>query len=535
MNMTDKLNKHPYYKVAALVLLLLWTFLAAAVTAPAQTTTVKPYPYLGRFASDPTCRTIGSTYYNTTTNTHLTCLSTSPSKWGTAQGNWALKFVASKAHHVNRGSVYAINTSYGNFAYEMLVKVQGGGYGLSVSNGGKHIILFGFSGDAVNGYTLTGNVWNELTGVATSVNSTEKIRHDRWTHLTMWGEGTRLGYSINGVPSVFVTWDGVRRISDINDTVWMTGGSDHLNSSMVLRAERVFETTLPHTNYHNTVFRPPVETFNLVQFGNGAKAGLLGDYSSGLLIDTGAGINGTTHHGVLFETLSAGGVDGSVGQPAVYNLQPYTTNRNPAHLPQWVIDPFAWPTDSPPLQTVISSSRIYDDFSRPDVHYGSSTTLGLGTTRIGGAAWTASAYGILNGNAYPSTTSAGYATVADTQANDTTILRKPDTFFHTNLALAYQVIFRYCGPADHNFLQIDEYGQGFVFRVEAGVTTNTGVTMSFGTGWTEARVTASGNTITTFNGATLKDTRTITANAACTGNGWGANSPVARVSEFAVL
>lgn len=447
-------------------------------------------------------------------------------------GKYALKFTAAKYHHVNRGLVYSLNTTYGNFYLEYLVRILGDGYADSLGNGGNHILLNGFSGNEADGYFITGNVYNALAAAATSFSTSvsgEKVPHNVWTHIAICGDTDKLGAIINGVPSYFAPWDGVRRTSSgTYENIWMEGGSDHQNASMVRKAMRLFEGTLPYSNPFQNVVRPAVENMLLPKLAS-TTAAIIADYSEGSLKDFGNPFNGSLHHGFLASTLDSGAAGFS--DQYSYNRQ---NLRDANDLPEFIVDEFSSAGGTAAQKTQIASSRIYYDASGADVNYLTRDTLGGLTTRIGNKTWSNANYGQQNGAMFCNSTSPGLNIITDTATDGTIIFRKPTSWFPLGISAVYQIIFRYIDANNYNFLYVDEYGSGYIFTVVSGSQTNTG-SFTFGTGWTEAKLVISGTTVTTYKDGVQKDSKTVSANSGGTGKGWMPNSPLLKMSEFAVI
>jgi hypothetical protein len=239
------------------------------------------------------------------------------------------------------------------------------------------------------------------------------------------------------------------------------------------------------------------------------------------------------HNGYLAEaTEGVSGVGGTF-------LDPVTGyNRTASLRPQWVIDTFEYPTDAPASLTPIVGARIYDDFRKPDVHYGNIDgvgNLGLGTTKVGSKLWNSIGYGILNGLAY-STQQGVYAILDDSGAgaDKTVIARRPYAYINPLISWAFDVVFRYQDSSNYHMLVTDEFGQGWIYEVVGGVAAVLGATMSFGTSWTEAKVVITGNSVEAFADGVSKGVRTMThfLTAKSVGMSLGAT---ARASEFAVI
>lgn len=447
-------------------------------------------------------------------------------------GNYALEFTAANESHVNHGLFWVPGQAYTTFYADALIKPTGGQYIVSAGYGGNHCLLWGVSGNEALGYTLSGNIYSSDTAIATSFQTTERIRHNEWAYVACCYDGARVGIFINGIPSAFTVYTGNRKTTSGIEGTLLVGGSDHQNYEGRLRGLRIFEGTLPYDNPFNVIMRPPVENFSNVSVLKGAStvvnAAFLADYSTGTLRDGSAGMSGAKHNGYLATSL-----------PAITNLQgtindPVSYNRTVAARPTWVVDAFSWPTVAAAQKTPAGAAKIFEDFSKPDVHYGNSTALGLGSTRIGDKTWSGANYGILNGAAFAYNTAPGATIITDTEVDGTIILKKVDNTNPTGLSVAHKIIFRYQDASNYHFLQTDEFGTGYLFQVVATVWTQLGANLAWGTNWTEAKIVLAGTSVEVFADGVSKGTRTMTQLLSATHKGFELNHPVLRVASFEV-
>lgn len=452
---------------------------------------------------------------------------------GTPMGN-AIQFTAANVGHVNHGQLWQASTIYKEFWADFLMKPQGSGYLLSAGYGGNHDLLFGTGALANGGYTITGNIADSGGPTSTSFGTYDILRDNEWAYVSVGYDGANLVVSINGVPSSLVAYTGNRETTATTDGVAFVGGSDHQNWTGRCAGWRLMESN-PSVFYGGgqgltfTAIRPPVHSFsNASYLGSGGQVSfnLVADYRTGTLLDLSPGLSGMVHNGFLAEAYSSiTGVQGALNDPLAYC-------RDATKFPTWVNDLFAWPTTSAAQKTQIAGTRVYDDFSRPDVHYGNSVTLDLGSTRIGGEAWGGSLCGILNGQVFA--TAAGPTVVIDAGTTDKTLIwRRPVASMPAGVAAVYRYIFRYVDANNYEYLYVDEYGSGYIFEVVAGSGTNIG-SMSFGTGWTEAKVTVAGSACTVYANGVSVATPTLTENLTGTGAGIDFNSPMLRLSEFGI-
>lgn len=451
----------------------------------------------------------------------------------------ALKFTAASGSHVNHGLFWVPDVEYGNFYADALIKpVSGDGSGqyfISAGYGGNHCLLLGVQGTAAAGYVITGNVYDADTATLTSFLTTEKIRDNEWAYIAAFYNGAKLGICINGVPSSLTTYTGARETDNGFEGVLFVGGSDHNNFNGRIGGIRIFEgAELPFDNATVAAIRPPVAAFGdvsvLKSTATVVNASFAADYRTGSLADISAGLSGARHNGRLASSGTITAVAGNLGDPAAYD-------RTATLRPQWVVDPFAYSTTAPAAQTPIANARIYDDFSRADVHYGKSETLGLGNTTVGAAAWSGSHFGILNGNAfYDGQAGTVNAIIADAgNVNGTVIWRRPDTTMPTGIFAAYRMVFRSVDANNYSELYIDENNDCQVREITAGVPANLGALIALGA-WTEVKVVLAGTSLNVHAGGASLASRTLTTNLAGTGKGFGAVQGAAlRISEFGII
>lgn len=580
-------------------------------------------------------------------------------------GQMALSFTAVNQSHVNHGCFWEPNVKYYTFFADALIRPTGSGYGpLSAGYGGNHDLLWGVTGDATNGYTITGNIYDADTSTATSFSTVDKLRHNEWAYIAVAYDGASIIAIINGVPSSIIAYTGNRRTNNGYEGTLFVGGSNHLNYSGKIGMVRIMEGNLPYVGsagLKGTAFRPPVNSGNAASYEGAStsqpfnfvadyRTGSVNDISCGLpngiqqvitntvvagagittngnaknvvtaagmpnspktvttavttashttaaLIatamrtslradadvssfyivggsgaditltaikpaandpsanftiedDTSAGITEDTtavqttlgylrenilHHGFLAEAYDAGAETNLTSEAGQIN-KPTLYDRDATRRPVWIVDPFTFPTTVAAQKTQIASTRIYDDFSRADVHYGNSTVLGCGSTRIGTKAWSNNAYGILNGNMYGNSTAPGINTFTDAGVTDKTIIwRRPSSTIPLLVGANYRFVFRYVDASNYEYLYVDEFGTGTIYEVVAGTPTALGANYSFGTTWTEAKVILTGTTVDVYNGGASLGTRTMTVNGAGTTQGVWLVHPALRISEVGVI
>ncbi len=443
----------------------------------------------------------------------------------TTSGGWAVRTHSAKYNHINHGPIWMPNTNYGDFCYETWIKPFGIQYEFSAGNGGGHFILMGVNADG----TVSGNVWDANIPTAFSFQTVDKVRFYEWVNLRLLGSGTDLGVIINGVPAFTTPYSGVRRLNADYECIGYKGGSDHQNFDGLHGGWKLWEGVIPYADPFNIVTRPAIEHFGLAnnrKAGVNVVANIICDYSKRNLIDTGATLNGSNHPGFFAETLSTG----AAGFSDQFDFT-QANNRVEENMPVWVYDPIRF-TGVAAQKTMIAGSRIYEDFSGPDIHKGNSATLGLGISRIGNKIWTAPNFGKLNGRAFGSSTAPGVALLSDAQSDGVTVLRRIDTSFPN--ASNFQVIFNYVDASNYSWLQLDQYGSGFILAYISGVYTNLG-SLTFGSTWTEAKVVRNGNSIKSYNGNDLKHDITSSANITGLQKGFATNAPLLKADEFAVV
>lgn len=477
-----------------------------------------------------------STWYDTAAERLYICVSASegaadwkPVPLSTNGHHWSLEFTATNKNHVNCGATHAPATDYGNFYFGIWIKPYAEEYFISTGNGGNHLLLAGVDPSG----KLTGNIYDANTSTAYSFVSTEALRFNEWSYVAVIGDTNKVGTAINGIPSYFRSWSGVRRVTDVYECVTYIGGSDHNGYNGLVACWNWYEGSLPYDTPFNVVVRPPLEHFALGQVYDGStfrNANFIHDYRTRSLMDYGIGHNGAKHNGFLSEGATAS----HAGFSYAFNFQYYNVNRDATKRPTWVYDPIVYSTTAAAQKTQITSTVIYDDFSRADVHYGKNTVLALGTTRVGSKTWSGAAYGISNGCAFPAAMYGGFAWVTHSSADQTVIVRKPSGWFPDGVGAAIKIGFRKVDATNYNFLYIDEYGSGYFKSVVAGVESTVG-SFTFGTNWTDARITATGTTWEAFKDGVSKATATSSANSSGTGAGFESVHPALKVSEFGVI
>lgn len=456
---------------------------------------------------------------------------------------YALEFIETNYHHVNHGLFWSANTDYKNVFAEFRIYPLGNGYFCSAGYGGNHCLLYGTSGDAVNGYILSGNFYDDNTHTAISFSTFDRLRHGEWYHVALAYDGTYITCIINGVPSSVTPYTGKRRTPNTYEGTLLIGGSDHNTFSGYISGVRIFECgtgSLPYSNPHNTVVRPQADdSFKLTTISNGSAevgATFLADYSTKLLTDFGVGQSASKKNdGFLDETRSNSGMTGEVG---AYN-RPLGLNRTASYRPQWIVSPFGYSATGASPLTPIATATAYDSFGRNDKHFGNSTALGLGNLEVGNALWAtwrnSANYGIINGNVFPASTTPGIAWFDDGVLNCEVRLYKTNSVNVTGLAVVYQMPFRIIDLNNYNFLYVDEYGSGYIFQVEAGVNTGAVGSLTFGTSWTYCAVRLNGSNVSVIRDGSVLTSFTMTKNLTGTGKGMLLNNPVQRVRQYAVL
>lgn len=440
------------------------------------------------------------------------------------------------AQHVNHGAFWQADVAYFRFFADFMIKPTGSGYFLSAGYGGAHCLLAGTDGSEGGPYIITGNVRNDDTSTTTTFTSKDSIRHNEWAYVSIAYNETNLYVYINGIPSAKIDLATQRKTPDPTDAVIFIGGSDHLNFHGRIAGVRIFEIAtggaMPFTTLAS-VKRPPIENFGLASINNGAdiiSASFLADYRTGSLADISNGMNGQ-HNGYLAEaTVDIAGEGGYYNDVNLYN-------RDPSLVPNWVVDPFTWPTSSAASKTPIPDTRIFDDFARPDKHKGNTTTLTLGTTTTGNKTWTTPGnhYGILNGNAYMDDTNEYHAVITDNQTDGTIIWKRPAVVDLTGTSAVYRYLFRYTDESNYEELYLDESNTCLVREIIAGVGSSIGASLGGGGTWTEVKLVLSGTTATVYKDGVSLGSKTMTGNLSGTGKGLGFNHPLLRCSEFGVI
>lgn len=323
------------------------------------------------------------------------------------QGNYALRFDPTKAHHVDHGYYWVANTSYQNFYYEAWTKpLTGAEYIISAGYGGWHDLLWGFNGCPGGICTITGNIaGNAGSGgadPARSYNCTiEPTRAGDWHHHAVAYDGNNIWTFLDGVPCSRTSKTTARRSNSDFEGSMLVGGSDHSNYAGLIAKVRGWENYTPVTGDAFGTIVPvyyPERHFRVAYIGTPAP-NFLADYTikQTTISDLSKGLNGVLHPGVLGKSVYAefGGEAGEVA----------------ADLPQWVIDPITKPTTTLSVPATPAGALVFDSFNRDD----SSPAWGafsLGTTpagSLGARAWTytdgvgavaANVYGVQNGRVF---------------------------------------------------------------------------------------------------------------------------------------
>lgn len=458
-----------------------------------------------------------------------------------SHNKWALSFNGAKYNHVNYGIIRVPDTSYGNGGFECWCKPLGTGYLISEGAGGAHALLFGFAGSEAAGYTLTGNVWNSLTGVATSFTTTEAVPHGKVCKVGVYFlTSNKILVCINDVPSNIVAWDGVRRVSAITDCIAFIGGSDHQNFTGLIYAWRYWENDDPifATGLQTFVRNPRPDNLHIGSFYNGTdqiNMGIIADYRTKSTADFGNGLNGSRRGGFLAETLSTG----SAGETQSFSFSP-ANNLVTADQPQWVVSPISVADISTPAKTPTPNALYEDTFGGMNVNLWDRGTLGLGTTETGNKTWTGAdiaTYGKQYGGAFTNNTANGAALLEGVGVNKTIIWEKPNARIPLGVGAVHQFIFRYVSAGNYTMLYIDEYSSCYIIDFVGGVQQPTTATLTWGLDWTQAKVVLSATDIRIYkNGVEVPESPvSTTVNAAGTGCGWKPSSPLLRLTRIAVV
>lgn len=453
-------------------------------------------------------------------------------------GDWSLVFTEADVSHVNHGLFWQPGVEYTDCFWEALIKPSDGAeHFISAGYGGNHCLLFGAICDST-GATLYANMFNSDTATLSEISTIEKIRPDEWAHVAVGFDGTRIVLFINGVPSSRLARTAPRKTADAFEGTLFVGGSDHSMFAGSVGAIRGFEGSIPIPSLVDNSIRPAVNRItrpSVSLSGSMIDAAFVADYRKGDLRDYSSGLAGVLHHGVFGEA----NVDIS-GEAGQYQSQ-LAYDRDPTKYPVWALDPFAFSNTAAAQKTQIAGTRIYDDFSRADVHYGNSASLGLGTTRVGGKAWSGTAYGILNGLAYCNAsafTSAIFTVITDAGSGNedgTIIWRRPVASMPAGESSTYSFLFRYVDANNYTRLTIDEFGQGNVYEYSSGTPTQLGGTYTFSTDWTEVKVVLAGTALTVYKDGASLGGRTMTANLTATSKGMALAGTMLRISEFGVI
>jgi hypothetical protein len=181
------------------------------------------------------------------------------------------------------------------------------------------------------------------------------------------------------------------------------------------------------------------------------------DYRDGTLKDS----SGNAFNGYMSDTAPYNPLNlfnGNFASNGTYSADPNSdAPPDPTHLPQWKVDPFAYPATTgcsasshPAPATPPVGAVRYDSFGRCDVHYGNHILpLTLGNLEVGGVSWTANNFGIYNGNAFATDLAYGRAEDGVVPANFdagktdyTTTISRPIAF-DSAFGGTYTIYFRY--------------------------------------------------------------------------------------------
>jgi hypothetical protein len=521
---------------------------------PLRTANINLQTKLGIGASDAATAPAGTalckTAAGTSWNLPINC----------SQGSYALEFYTPNHSNVTHGVMYLPNVTYTKFMYEALAKPLGQDYFWIVGKGGAHNMAISFSTGPNGGYAISGH-YDNFCGTPATVNFTtnDEIPYDTWAHVALIFDGSYATVSIDGIPSYAVATSQNRCETLSEDGVAYTGGSDHNNGQFRIAAERIWETDLPLNGVYSQVFRPAVAeigagiAYNRVTNVR-VKAYMVMDYRDGTLKDS----SGNAFNGFMSDTAPYNPLNlfnGNFASNGTYGGDPNSdAPPDPTHLPQWKVDPFAYPATTgcsasshPAPATPPVGAVRYDSFGRCDVHYGNHILpLTLGNLEVGGVSWTANNFGIYNGNAFVTDLAYGRAEDGVVPANFdagktdyTTTISRP-VAFDSAFGGTYTIYFRYTDLNNWARLAVDEgsFGSAQIMqRVGGGaVTVPAGCSITnFGNTWQSMSIVTSGTTVTAKKGSTTMGTCTINAGLTGTKVGFGLSNSFFRLADIAVF
>lgn len=425
---------------------------------------------------------------------------------GAVYGTLALRFDATKIHHVDHGAFWLPGVSYSTFYWDTLVRpwmADGTGYIISAGYGGAHNLLLGFSASAGK-FAITGNIWD---GAATKSFSTPaRFDLSTWHHIAVCWDGSEIVVYVDGVVEGVTAYVAASRSTPAStDSVLFVGGSDHLMGSFDLAWIRGFEGTLPGVPIAS--YAPfKTTTWPRVAFNNSGstiiKAQFAADYTmqAAVINDLSDGLDSVRHPGVRATGLNLGGFQGSY--PAVFE---YTAE---ADLPQWVAASYVPPV-SATAPAIPPTALVYDSFSNRQSSPFWSNSYDLGDTEggtLGVLPWifTAGMYGISSGAVFPTTTSTSEFALVDTssQTQDIRITREGNRM---------AVIARYADA--NNYIQALFYDGGLsALQLEKTIAGTPTLLFSGNVGSFDAdlRITVSDTTVTVYMGGVQVTTQTST-------------------------
>jgi hypothetical protein len=455
-------------------------------------------------------------------------------------GNYALEFISAHHGNVTHGLTHLKNTDYGKFMWEALIKPMGSGYINIVSKSGLHLLAVEFVAGANGGYQVNGHVDRDNGGgILESINfqSVDELRAFEWGHIAVWYDLTYLVVLINGVPSFAVAGNIYRRCTTLLDRVDFTGGSDHVSGQFRIACERLFENVVPFDGAYGGIVRPAIDEMAIsrVNTAGGSEvdaiAHFIFDYRYGNLQDSGP----NAFNGYFYDTSPFNGVgDGLYASTGTYT-EPIG-NRDPSLRPQWVIDKFNYSPNHRAPKIPVTGADFYDSFGREDVHLGKVPALSLGTTEVGGAVWSSSGYGILNGCAFAGNLAFSPATI-NVSALDYEVQFYRPISYDTPFGATYVIYVRYTDDNNWVKLEVSEgtFGAAQIKQSVAGTVTTIGSVSPFGNAWTMFKVIVSGSTITAYRGNTSMGSATFNAGLTGTRVGFAFSAALLRCSEFAVI
>lgn len=430
---------------------------------------------------------------------------------------WALSFDRTKGHNVYHGLMWPVTDSLRDFFYEAIVRPKSNAeYIISDGYGGQHSLLWGFSG-GTSKTLMTGNVYNGSTTI--SFGSYDSITLNTDHHVAVGYDGSNIVTYLDGVPCGITAFTGYRKTSDGSNGALFVGGSDHSNYNGYIYRIRGFEFGLPIENgkifYPERVFRSayPYVVFNA-------------DYTtpSNLINDQSGGFLGIKHDGLL----NKGAYVESFGS---YQL-------GKSDYPTWVKATITNETYTGAAPTIPGGVKIYDSFKRTDITPWNTayvTAPKLDTTEggtLGRLAYISpygSSCGIISQRAWFGITTSTVYTEVSSSDQDVRVTVDP---------LAYNNIIvrgRYTDASNYvELYNSTAAGYFYLVKVVAGVTTLIN-SFTYTPPFTQVKLVITGSTADVIlDGTTKLSGQSISGVPLGTKSGFGANSPLSRISKYEV-